>query len=256
MDKKLNIFFSNSISAHKWGGGEKWMITAACGLKERGHEVTLSGKANSILLSKAEEAGLKILPLNIYADYNPFKIWYTKRILKREKVDVIMLNLNKDIRVAGIAARWAKVPVIIARNGIQLFSDKWKHKKTIELVDGIITNSESIRTAYNNFSWMPKEKTTVIYNGLIMNGAIIEPADIHTIYNIPKDRLIFVAAGRLTRQKGFDLLIDATSQMNGTSKLFTVLIAGTGKDRKTLEKQIDRNKLNGNVTIIGFQNNL
>ena len=182
MDKKLNIFFSNSISAHKWGGGEKWMITAACGLKERGHEVTLSGKANSILLSKAEEAGLKILPLNIYADYNPFKIWYTKRILKREKVDVIMLNLNKDIRVAGIAARWAKVPGIIARNGIQLFSDKWKHKKTIELVDGIITNSESIRTAYNNFSWMPKEKTTVIYNGLKMNGTIIEPADVHTIY--------------------------------------------------------------------------
>ena len=47
MDKKLNIFFSNSISAHKWGGGEKWMITAACGLQERGHRVTLSGKANS-----------------------------------------------------------------------------------------------------------------------------------------------------------------------------------------------------------------
>jgi len=237
MDKKLNIFFSNSISAHKWGGGEKWMITAACGLKERGHEVTLSGKANSILLNKAQEAGLKILPLNIYADYNPFKIWYTKRILKREKVDVIMLNLNKDIRVAGIAARWAKVPVIIARNGIQLFSDKWKHKKTIELVDGIITNSESIRTAYNNFSWMPREKTTVIYNGLKMNGTIIEPADVHTIWNIPKNHLIFVAAGRLTRQKGFDLLIDATSRMNGTSRPFTVLIAGTGKDRKALEKQ-------------------
>jgi len=256
MDKKLNIFFSNSISAHKWGGGEKWMITAACGLKERGHEVTLSGKANSILLNKAEEAGLKILPLNIYADYNPFKIWYTKRILKREKVDVIMLNLNKDIRVAGIAARWAKVPVIIARNGIQLFSDKWKHKKTIELVDGIITNSESIRTAYNNFSWMPKEKTTVIYNGLKMNGTIIEPVDVYTIWNIPKNHLIFVAAGRLTRQKGFDLLIDATSRMNGTSRPFTVLIAGTGKDRKTLEKQIDRNNLNGNVKLIGFQNNL
>ena len=32
MEKKLNIFFSNSISAHKWGGGEKWMVTAAKGL--------------------------------------------------------------------------------------------------------------------------------------------------------------------------------------------------------------------------------
>ncbi|HCI16664.1 MAG: glycosyltransferase, partial [Candidatus Marinimicrobia bacterium] len=139
MEKKLNIFFSNSISAHKWGGGEKWMITAACGLKNRGHGVTVSGKANSVFLNNAVEAGLDIIPLNIYADYSPLKIWYTKRVLQRKQVDVIMLNLNKDIRVAGIAARMANVPVIVARNGIQLFSDKWKHKKTIGLVDGIIT---------------------------------------------------------------------------------------------------------------------
>ena len=66
MDKKLNIFFSNSISAHKWGGGEKWMITAACGLKERGHEVTLSGKANSILLSKAEETAVSYTHLRAH----------------------------------------------------------------------------------------------------------------------------------------------------------------------------------------------
>ena len=82
MEKKLNIFFSNSISAHKWGGGEKWMVTAAKGLNKRGHKVTLSGKSNSIFLTKAKESGLEILPLNIYADYNPLKILHTKWILK------------------------------------------------------------------------------------------------------------------------------------------------------------------------------
>ena len=50
MKKQLNIFFSNSISAHKWGGGEKWMVTAGKGLKERGHNVILSGKSNSVFL--------------------------------------------------------------------------------------------------------------------------------------------------------------------------------------------------------------
>ena len=186
MKKKLNIFFSNSISAHKWGGGEKWMVTAGKGLKERGHHVTLSGKSNSVFLTKAKESGLDILPLNIYADYNPFKILHTKWILKKKKIDVIVLNLNKDIRVAGIAARMADIPVIIARNGIQLFSDKWKHKMTIKLVDGIITNSKSIKNAYNQFSWMNKNKTTVIYNGLGLKKNI-KPLDIKTIWNIPKN---------------------------------------------------------------------
>ena len=94
---------------------------------------------------------MDIIPLNIYADYNPFKIIHTKLILKQKNIDVIVLNLNKDIRVAGIAARWAKIPVIVARNGIQLFSDKWKHKMKMKLVDGIITNSKSIKNSYNEF---------------------------------------------------------------------------------------------------------
>ena len=254
MKKKLNIFFSNSISAHKWGGGEKWMVTAGKGLKERGHHVTLSGKSNSVFLTKAKESGLDILPLNIYADYNPFKILHTKWILKKKKIDVIVLNLNKDIRVAGIAARMADIPVIIARNGIQLFSDKWKHKMTIKLVDGIITNSKSIKNAYNQFSWMNKNKTTVIYNGLGLKKNI-KPLDIKTIWNIPKNHVVFVAAGRLVPQKGFDLLIEAANRLKNSTRPFTLLIAGMGKDRKSLQEKIVLNKLS-NVKLIGFQNNL
>ncbi|MBD02269.1 MAG: glycosyl transferase [Candidatus Marinimicrobia bacterium] len=254
MKKKLNIFFSNSISAHKWGGGEKWMVTAGKGLKERGHHVTLSGKSNSVFLTKAKESGLDILPLNIYADYNPFKILHTKWILKKKKIDVIVLNLNKDIRVAGIAARMADIPVIIARNGIQLFSDKWKHKMTIKLVDGIITNSKSIKNAYNQFSWMNKNKTTVIYNGLGLKKNI-KPLDIKTIWNIPKNHVVFVAAGRLVPQKGFDLLIEAANRLKKSTRPFTLLIAGMGKDRKSLQEKIVLNKLS-NVKLIGFQNNL
>ena len=255
MGKKLNIFFSNSISSHKWGGGEKWMITAGKGLKDRGHNVLVSGKDRSIFLSNAQSKGLGIVPLKFFEDYSPFKIWHIKQILVREKVDVIVLNLKKDIRVAGIAARKAKVPVIIARNGIQHFKNIWKHKKTADLVDGIITNTKSIRNVYNQFPWMDEKKTKVIYNGLKMKGAI-EPFNIHDIWNIPKKNIVFVAAGRLTIQKGFDLLIQAVSQIKDTVIPFTVLIAGMGKERKSLERLIAKKDLIGTVKLIGFQNQL
>ncbi len=253
--KKLTVFFSNSIKAHKWGGGEKWMILAAKGLRERGHRVILSGKANSVFLQKAQNEFLETLPLNISADYSPFKIWNTKRILDREKIDVILLNLNKDIRVAGIAARLSKVPVIIARNGIKLISDKWKHNKTMGLVDGIITNSESIRETYNQYAWMPKNKTRVIYNGIEINGNI-SSQDLHLIYNIPAHHTVFVAAGRLTSQKGFDLLIKGAAQINNKENPFTVLIAGKGKNRMQLENLIETLQLKDRIKLIGFQENL
>jgi len=42
----LNILFINSIGRNKFGGGEKWMVNAAKGLRERGHHVTLGSKKN------------------------------------------------------------------------------------------------------------------------------------------------------------------------------------------------------------------
>lgn len=165
------------------------MITAARGLQDRGQRVIVSGKAKSVFIQRAREAELDTIPLNISADYSPLKIWNTKRILEREQVDVIVLNLNKDIRVAGFAAHLAKTPVIIARNGIQLISNKWKHKKTMGLVDGIITNSNSIRDTYNSYPWMPEDKTRVIYNGVEINGSI-KPADLRTIWDIPGNHVV------------------------------------------------------------------
>ena len=163
--QKLNIFFSNSISTHKWGGGEKWMVTAANGLKSRGHNVTLSGKANSEFLKRAQQAGLKTIPLNIYADYNPLKIWHTKKILKKQSVDVIVLNLNKDIRVAGLAAKWARVPAIIARNGIQLFSDKRKRGFVfLALAMGLQLHANHYQMTYY----------ALIHVGLITLGFVID----------------------------------------------------------------------------------
>jgi len=231
------------------------MVTAAQGLKKRGHKIILSGKNNSVFMEQAKNAHLRTIPLNIRADYSPLKIWNTKKILEQEKIDVIVLNLNKDIRVAGIAAKLAKVPVIIARNGIQLIADTWKHKQTMNIVDGIITNSKSIENVYNSYSWMQTGKTRVIYNGIKINGEI-KPADLRIIWNIPSNHTIFLAAGRLTHQKGFDLLIEAVSRINMNKYPCTILIAGRGKHRRRLEQMVKDRNLEKHIKLIGFQQNL
>ena len=85
MGKKLNVFFSNSISSHKWGGGEKWMITAAKGLSDRGHNVKVSGKSNSVFLFKAKENNLETIPFNFFQDYNPFQNMVYKKTINKRK---------------------------------------------------------------------------------------------------------------------------------------------------------------------------
>ena len=105
-------------------------------------------------------------------------------------------------------------------------------------MDGIITNSKSIKEAYERFPWMEHDKTEVIYNGISTSEFNIEDIDINVMCGIPKKNNIFVAAGRLTSQKGFDLLIKAASKIDHKTYPFTILIAGKGKDRKFLSKLI------------------
>jgi len=60
-----------------------------------------------------------------------------------------------------------------------------------------------------------------------------------------------VAVGRLTRQKGFDVLLDAFARLGSRSAGIDLLIAGDGPERQSLRSQRDRLELEGRVNLLG-----
>ncbi len=253
-NNKLTIIFSNSNPKELWGGGEKWMLDAASGLVSRGHRIIVAARKNSILIERAKERNLETKQFNIHMDFDPLKIVQIVWFLKKEKVDVIILNINKDVRVAGIAAHIANTPVILARHGAKLISDKLKHRLTMSLVDGIITNSRTRKQEYESYKWMPNNKIEVIYNGI--NIPANKPKlDLKEKYNIPKNHIIFGAVGRLQRVKGFDTLINASIILLKRNLPITLLIAGKGKLRNELQNIIHRERVTDKIRLVGFWEN-
>jgi glycosyltransferase involved in cell wall biosynthesis len=70
------------------------------------------------------------------------------------------------------------------------------------------------------------------------------------------DAQVIVAAGRLTRQKGFDLLIDAFARIASDHPGWEVRIYGGGKDRDPLERRIEAAGLTGRIRLMGSTRNL
>jgi glycosyltransferase involved in cell wall biosynthesis len=67
-----------------------------------------------------------------------------------------------------------------------------------------------------------------------------------------RGRSIVLAVGRLERQKGFDLLIDAFSQVAGSHPSWDLVIVGEGTERDALSLQVKSTRLNDRIRLPGY----
>lgn len=249
----LRILFINSIHRSKYGGGEKWMVEAARGLSEGGHSVWLASKRGSEILKAADRAGVRTRVFSIHGDFSPLATLGIRRFLKEEGIEILVCNLNKDVRVAGLAARLVGTPVVLARHGVQLCGKQWKHRMTLtHLADGIVTNTETIRRAYMDYGWFDDGFIRVVYNG-VREDAGTRPFDFSVSYPGKK---VVLGAGRLSGQKGFDVLIEAAALVRAEREDVAFCIAGKGRLRSELEAQVRERGLGDTVFFLGFQENL
>jgi len=249
----MNVLFINSIHPKKFGGGEKWMVTAAKGLTEAGHNVFLASKRGATILQVAKKAGVQTCVLNIYTDFSPLNTWRIARFLKKQHIQILVCNLNKDVRVAGLAARLVKNPVVIARHGVLLCGEEWKHKVALKrLTDGILTNTETIKEEYLRYGWFDEDFVKVIHNGVADKSHV-------TPYNFaqrfPGKKVVF-SAGRLSKQKGFDYLIEAAALLLKKRSDLVFVVAGKGREEKQLKNLIQKYGIQDAFHFLGFSDDI
>jgi len=226
----MKIFFVHAIGKSKFGGGEKWVLSAAKGLQDRGHSVYLGCRPRSVLQARAEERGIPVRPLNIISNISPYNIMKLALFLRNENIDVV-LSKNRDFMVAGLAAYFAGTPAVIARHGLPMRRHIFKHKLLLNrFADGIIVNAKSTKDLYVKKGWFSEDFITVIYNGIDLD-VTCDPMPFEKMYPGKK---IILSIGRLSHQKGFTYLVDAAAMLKNERDDFLIIVLGEGKLRESL----------------------
>ena len=245
----MKILFINSIRRENYGGGEKWMLSAARGLKTRGHQVFIAGRRASIFLNKAVEGGLITWPVNIKRDVSPLSTIKIHAFLIRNQIDTLICNYNRDVRVAGLAAALAGMKHVYARHGLKIIKNTIRHTLPLRLLTkGIITNTNTIKDAYLKYNCFPQGFIHVLHNGISMDKTI-QAKDFSQSF---KNKIIVAAAGRLVKQKGFSYLIKAAGILGKRREDMVFLIYGEGETQNELSRQIEVEGVSAMVFLKGF----
>lgn len=250
------ICFFNSVKT--WGGGEKWHFETSLYLHQKGHSILVFAHIDSILLKKLKKNNVPCvgIKMNNLSFLNPLKINSLKEKLKKHNVDSIIINLSRDLKLAGLAAKKAKLERIIYRRGSAIpiknnFLNRYYFKN---VVTDILANSIATKNTIleNNKNLFPENKIKVIYNGLDVNDFEKNKKSLSQNKN---SRTTLVNLGRLEYQKNQQFLIYVAEELKKRNIDFKMLIGGDGSLANELKKITQDLKLTKEIEFSGFINN-
>ena len=251
-----NICFFNSIKF--WGGGEKLHLENAIEFQKINYNVFLLSKLNSPLWEKANLEKLKTVPISVgnLSFLNPIKIIKLIRFYNSRHIDTVVFSASQDLKLGGISAYLAGVERIVYLRGlaVPIKSNLLNRILFKHILTHIIPNSEETKRKMLKYlgPYVKKEKVRTIYHGVDLEKLNFNKNDRLEAIQKKGHGIILGNAGRLTKQKGQDKLIEVAKKLHEQGIDFTLFIAGTGALKSELEILIEKYQLNRNVVLLGF----
>lgn len=244
-----------------FGGGEVWMLRTMRALRKRGHRIALCCRPGTKLAFDAFHENFPVYEIEFRGDFDPLSIGRIAWLFAREKIDAVLTNMDKELRLCGLAAKCIpRGPVVIPRRGIDYpLKDQFQYRFSYNvLAVKIIANSEATKKALlRNAPWLEPGKIEVIYNGI--DAAPFEKADGRAFreqWGIAADVPVLGFVGQLDERKGIGVLLTAYSAIVAKLPEVRLVFAGDGPLREMIESEARSNGWGERVKVLGFQENI
>lgn len=241
------------------GGAERVVVDEVNEMYARGIDVmlvtlTLEPTNSYSDFCKLQSAQRIYIPFGSLADIRAY--WKLTRVLRRARPNAVITHLWYANTIGRIAARFAGSKRVLSfehnvydeiKTSKQFFIDRLLQYWCTR----IIAVSEPVRQSLIRHD-ICLERIVVIENGINLNRYIhANPSRIREDLSLAEAPL-FIFVGRLIRQKGVDVLINAFANVKDAY----LLIAGNGKDRDDLETLSGQLDLKGRVFFLGVRHDI
>ena len=186
------------------------------------------------------------------------RLWAIRRLVRDTRAHVVISFLTPVNIAVLLATRGLGVPIVVSERSyppampLRLI---WKilRRMTYPWASRVVMQTQS------GLEWlqqaMPGSRGGVIANPCAVplpeTASGIEPASV-----LSAERFLLLSVGRLSQEKGFDLLISAFATLCDAFADWDLVILGEGSERQTLKAQIVSEKLDKRVILPGHVDNV
>lgn len=269
------------ITQPEWGGAQRYVYDLACGLKDKGYQVTVAtGAGEPVLNNKLQEQHIPthqfahvVRPISLRSLMKDIRsIRDMSRYFRKHRFDVVHLNSSKVGVTGAIAATLAGTKKVVFTAHGFVFNEKQNVVKKWLYVcltwfgmlwtDEVIAVSHYDRDSARRLHIVSSHKIHTIHNGIdIKDEHFIEREKAReyvaqkTGTSIASDVTLVGTIANLYPNKGLQILIESVQHVVKEIENIQFVVIGEGKERKKLEQQIAQHDLQHHMHLVGFIEN-
>ena len=213
-------------------------------------------------LSEARKRGLPVQPIIERNAYDWRIIEQVLRVIDEHKVDVLHTHDFRSDLVGLFCAAARKVPIVTTCHGWISNNLKgriytWIDKSILRYFDHIVTVSSAMKRQLLS-AGLPNSKVEVIPNALKVGDFVVDKKDrsFRDKLNIPDHWKIVANIGRLSKEKGQALLLQAFADSYRIQKDICLVFVGIGPEEARLKVLAMNMNIADRVFFAGFQENM
>jgi glycosyltransferase involved in cell wall biosynthesis len=237
-----------------WGGQEHRVLAELRGFQRRGSQVWLVAPPQSQIFQRAEQAGVPVVAQRFnQRAFLPLHIVKQALWLRRNRVQIVNPHSSRDAWLMTIAARIARVPLIIRsrhfdvpipnKSVSRLMYREWSHF--------IITTSPVITQAMKEAFAMSDDEIRTISTGVDLDR--FSPQGPRAELPVPTDVLLVGMITVIRWAKGAQILAEALKLLRDEGLRLHAVIVGEGPARNWLQEQIATLGVADQITFTGHR---
>jgi GalNAc-alpha-(1->4)-GalNAc-alpha-(1->3)-diNAcBac-PP-undecaprenol alpha-1,4-N-acetyl-D-galactosaminyltransferase len=237
------------------GGGERAIVLLAEGLANLKHQVTiitLSDKSTDFYELPPTVSRLELGIMGQSANLTEAVKNNIGRLSSIPDIVISSLRLTNILVILALLGKQYPV-VVIEQNDVKSFSYGllWEtlRRLTYPFCSKVVSVSKGVDLGID---LLPANKRYVIYNPITVQD---NQTPVSLPLEVDSNKNWLVSMGRLTNQKGYDLLLQAFQQIASKHPDWQLIIVGKGELREQLEKLRDDLGLKNHVIFTGALNN-